>query len=164
MDDRQFDALTKALFAAKPSRRVALRRLAGGALATVFGGVALKGTAAQRVGIEARTCGQNCNPGADACNAGLHCGAGSEECVAIPDSKIHCTGNGDCDLDYETCNNGDNCVNTVADCKECHQNGDCVKSGTKCIDGSCKVPECTDNSDCSKKKKCNNKGECVKKN
>ncbi len=52
MDDRRFDELTKALVAAKPSRREALRRLAGGALAAVFGGLTLEGAAAQ-VGTEA---------------------------------------------------------------------------------------------------------------
>ena len=53
MDDRRFDALTKALAAAKPSRREALRRLAGGALATVLGGIALEEASAQTVGTEA---------------------------------------------------------------------------------------------------------------
>jgi hypothetical protein len=47
MDQRRFDELTKALVAAKPSRREALRRLAGGALATVFGGLALEEASAQ---------------------------------------------------------------------------------------------------------------------
>ena len=95
MDERRFDELTKSLVAAKPSRREALRRLAGGALATVFGGLALEGVSAQGVGTEARTCGQNCDKDSQ-CNAGLRCGEGSEECVAILSSKDSCTGNGGC--------------------------------------------------------------------
>jgi hypothetical protein len=160
MDERRFDELTKALVAAKPSRRVALRRLAGAALVTVFGGVALKGASAQRVGTEARTCGQGCSSNAQ-CNAGLQCGAGSGECVAKPDSEEKCTGNGDCPLDYETCNNNGKCVNTVGNCKECGKNGDC-ETGRICSNGSC-IKECKDNSDCGKNKKCKN-GKCVKKN
>jgi len=164
MDDRRFDALTKALVAAKPSRREALRRLAGGALATVFGGVALEGASA-KVRIEAKTCGQVCDIDSD-CNVGLQCGAESLECFAIPDTRNNCDNNGDCNSRNETCNGNGKCVNTVApsDCKECRKNNDCEESGTKCINGSCVVPECTDNSDCGKNKKCNNKGECVKKN
>src|SRR5215211_6241488 len=140
MDERRFDELTQALVAAKPSRREALRRLAGGALATVFGGVAFEGASAQRVGIELRACGQACTVAGSDCNAGLRCGTGSVKCVAIPASKQPCTGHGDCDLDYETCNNNDVCVNTVANCVQCHANSDCVEAGTKCIDGKCKVP------------------------
>ena len=95
MDERRFDELTKSLVAATPSRREALRRLAGGALATVFGGLALEEASAQRVGTEARTCGQVCGKD-EPCNAGLRCGADSEECVAIPSSKTRCSDNGDC--------------------------------------------------------------------
>jgi hypothetical protein len=160
MDERRFDALTKALVAAKPSRREALRRLAGGALATVFGSLALKGASAQDVGTAARTCGQRCNDDNE-CNAGLRCGEGSKECVAKPDSEEKCTGNGDCPLDYETCNNNGKCVNTVGNCKECGKNGDC-ETGRICSNGSC-IKECKDNSDCGKNKKCKN-GKCVKKN
>jgi hypothetical protein len=161
MDERRFDELTKALVAAKPSRRVALRRLAGAALVTVFGGVALEGASAQRVGTEARTCGQGCSSNAQ-CNAGLQCGAGSGECVAKPDSEEKCTGNGDCPLDYETCNNNGKCVNTVADCDECRENDDCEGTDV-CKDGSCRKRECEVNNDCGKNKKCKN-GKCVKKN
>src|SRR5215211_4772681 len=112
MDDRRFDALTKALVAAKPSRREALRRLAGGTLATVFGSVAVKGASAQ-VGIELKTCDGVCTADAQ-CNAGLRCGETSEECFAIPNSKDPCDNDGDCTNNYETCNNNDKCVNTVA--------------------------------------------------
>jgi hypothetical protein len=160
MDERRFDALTKALVAAKPSRREALRRLAGGALATVFGSLALKGASAQDFGIAARTCGQGCNDDNE-CNAGLRCATGSDKCLAIPDSEEKCTGNGDCPLDYETCNNNGKCVNTVGNCKECGKNGDC-ETGRICSNGSC-IKECKDNSDCGKNKKCKN-GKCVKKN
>ena len=139
MDDRRFDELTKALVVAKPSRREALRRLAGGALATVFGGVALEGASARRVGIEARTCGQNCNVAGDECNAGLLCGLGSEKCVAIPSSKQKCNGNGECISKNETCNNNGKCVNTVANCDYCFDKGDCP-AGEKCNkDGKCKA-------------------------
>ena len=127
MDERRFDELTKALVAAKPSRRVALRRLAGGALVTVFGGLALEGASAQRVGIEARTCGQGCSSNGQ-CNACLQCGAGSEECVAKPDSEDPCTGNGDCPENYETCNNSGKCVNSVGNCKDA-ASGDCERAG-----------------------------------
>jgi hypothetical protein len=161
MDDRRFDALTKALVTAKPSRRVALRRLAGGALATVLGSLTLKGASAQRVGTEARTCGQGCNDDNE-CNAGLRCATGSDKCLAIPNSGRNCTGNGDCPLDYETCNNNGKCVNTVADCDECRENGDC--DGTDvCTDGRCRKRECEVNNDCGKNKKCKN-GKCVKRN
>jgi hypothetical protein len=163
MDERRFDELTKALVGAKPSRREALRRLAGSALATVFGSVVLEGASAQRVGIAAKTCGQVCTADGD-CNFGLRCGAGSDECVAILPSKDPCDNNGDCDLRYETCNNNNGkCVNTVANCDQCFENDDCEGAGTKCIDGKCVVPDCTDNSDCGKNKKCR-KGECVRKN
>jgi len=135
MDERRFDALTKALVAARPSRREALRRLAGGALATVFGGLALKEASAQ-VGIEARTCGQFCGGSGD-CNAGLHCGAASGRCVAIPSSKSRCNGNGDCPRNYETCNSRGRCINTLADCEECRANGDCA-AGQRCRRGRCR--------------------------
>jgi hypothetical protein len=170
MDERRFDALTKALVAAKPSRREALRRLAGGALATVFGSLALKGTSAQGIGIQRRACGQRCDTNAE-CNAGLQCGAASEECFAIPSSKDNCSGNGDCDLDYETCNNNGRCVNTVApkDCIECNKNGDCEvpvdpsDPRTVCKDHVCIERECSNNDDCSKQKRCRD-GVCVRKN
>jgi hypothetical protein len=132
MDERRFDELTKALVAAKPSRREALRRLAGGALATVFGGLALEEASAQ-VGTEALTCGQFCRSDGD-CNAGLRCGAASEECFAISSSRTRCNGNADCPRNYETCNrNKDRCVNTLAgrDCDECRRDGDCP-SGQNC--------------------------------
>jgi hypothetical protein len=147
MDERRFDALTKSLVAAKPSRREALRHLAGGALATVFGGVALEGASAQRVGIAARTCGQRCDLDSQ-CNAGLQCGDASEECVAIPSSKTNCTGNGDCSRNYETCNNNGRCINTVAACDECFRNGDCEEANTICSNGRCIEAECTDAADC----------------
>ncbi len=162
MDERRFDELTKALVAAKPSRREALRRLAGGALAAVFGGVALEGASAQRVGIEARTCGQNCNVDGDDCNAGLRCGAGSTDCVAIVSSKTNCNGNDGCPEKYETCNNNGKCVNTVANCNECFDKDDC-EGGRVCNNGKCIEPDCTENSDCGKNKRCR-KGECVRKN
>ena len=148
MDERRFDALTKALVAAKPSRREALRRLAGGALATVFGGVALEGASAQ-VGIEAKTCGQVCTAHTD-CNAGLRCGEASDRCVAIPDSKDPCDSNGDCDLNYETCNRNEKCINTLApsDCPECRENGDCAGTDEICSNGRCIDRECTDAADC----------------
>jgi hypothetical protein len=161
MDERRFDALTKALVAAKPSRREALRRLAGGALATVFGSLALKGASAQDVGTAARTCGQGCNND-DECNAGLRCTTtGSEKCLAIPNSGDNCNSNEGCTSKFETCNNNGKCVNTVGNCKECGKNGDC-ETGRICSNGSC-IKECKDNSDCGKNKKCKN-GKCVKKN
>jgi hypothetical protein len=92
---------------------------------------------------------------------GLRCGEGSKECVAIPDSKTNCNGNDGCPSKYETCNNNGKCVNTVADCKECHENGDC-DADQVCKDGSC-VDKCKDNSDCGKNKKCKD-GKCVKRN
>jgi hypothetical protein len=163
MDQRRFDELTKALVAAKPSRRDALRRLAGGALATVFGGVVIEKAAAQ-AGIELKTCGQVCTVDTQ-CNAGLRCGTASEECFAIPDSRDPCDNNGDCDLNYETCNNNGKCVNTVAPsgCDECDRNGDCEGTDMICSNGKCIERECTDNSDCGRNKKCKN-GKCVKRN
>jgi hypothetical protein len=138
LDERRFDALTKALVAAKPSRREALRRLAGGALATVFGGLALEQASAQ-VGIQRRACGQPCNGNGD-CNAGLRCAARSEECLAIPSSGDRCTGNSDCSRNFETCNqNNDKCINTLA--------------GRDC-------PECLHDRDCPSGQNCNNKGRC----
>ena len=160
MDERRFDELTKALVAAKPSRRAALRRLAGGGLATVFGALARTAAAANDVGIEARTCGQRCDSDSQ-CNAGLRCGEASEECFAIPGSRHNCSGNGDCAKPYETCNNNGKCVNTVGDCEECRRNGDCKGAGAECNDGRCDVPQCVDNDDCGKNKKCR-KGECVR--
>jgi Cys-rich repeat protein len=137
MDGPRFDELTKALGAAKPSRREALHRLAGGALATVFGGLALEEASAQ-VGTEARTCGQFCRRNGN-CNAGLRCGARSEECFAIPSSRTRCSGNGDCRRNYETCNRNDRCVNTLAprDCPECRRDGDCAE-GERCRQGRCR--------------------------
>jgi hypothetical protein len=162
MDERRFDALTKALVAAKPSRREALRRLAGGALATVFGSLALKGASAQDVGTAARTCGQGCNND-DECNAGLRCTTtGSEKCLAIPNSGDNCNSNEGCTSKFETCNNNGKCVNTVADCDECRENDDCEGTDV-CKDGSCRKRECEVNNDCGKNKKCKN-GKCVKKN
>jgi hypothetical protein len=164
MDDRRFDELTKALVAEKPSRRDALRRLAGGALAAVFGGVAIEGVSAQRVGIEARTCGQRCDTDAQ-CNAGLQCGEITGRCFAIPDSRNSCTGNGDCTRNFETCNNNDRCVNTVAptDCDECSRTGDCEDAGRICSNGRCIIEECRDSGDCGRpdRWRCRN-GRCIR--
>jgi hypothetical protein len=161
MDDRRFDALTKALVAAKPSRRVALRRLAGGTLATVFGGVSLKGASARRVGIEAKTCGQVCDVDGD-CNAGLRCGTASDECFAILDSRDDCDNNGDCSSHNETCSDNGKCVNTVGDCRECRKDNDCDDATRViCSDGKC--VECKKNNDCNNDEKCK-KNKCVKKN
>jgi hypothetical protein len=160
MDDRRFDELTKALVAAKPSRREALRRLAGGALATVFGGLALEEASAQ-VGIEARTCLQFCNKNRP-CNAGLHCGAASEQCFAIPSSKERCSGNGDCNRNYETCSSRNRCINTLAGgCRECRRDGDCLEANARCRDGRCRKPECNSDNDCRRRERCNGKGRCV---
>ena len=165
MDERRFDELTKALIAAKPSRRAALRRLAGGALATVFGGFALEQASAQ-VGIEARTCDQLCNKNSD-CNAGLQCGDDTGRCFAIPDSKEPCTGNGDCDLNFETCNRNERCINTLApsDCDECEVSGDCEGTDKTCSNGRCFDRECTANSDCPhpNRQRCR-QGRCVRRN
>jgi hypothetical protein len=137
MDDRRFDELTKTLVAAKPSRREALRHLAGGALATVFGGLALEEASARRVGIELRTCGQRCDTDAQ-CNAGLRCGQDSGKCNAILSSKSNCSGNGECSRNFETCNNNGRCINTVASgCPECRENGDCA-TDQRCRDGRCR--------------------------
>ena len=159
MDERRFDALTKSLVAAKPSRREALRRLAGGALATVFGGLAIEEASAQ-FQAAARTCGQRCNAD-DECNAGLQCGAASEECLAIPSSKDNCSGNGDCTRNYETCNNNGRCINTVGACDECFRSGDCEGTDTICSNGRCIVEECRENSDCSPRRRCR-QGRCVR--
>ncbi len=160
MDERRFDDLTKALVAAKPSRREALRRLAGGALATVFGGLALEEASAQ-FRTEARTCGQRCDLDAQ-CNAGLRCGTASHECFAITSSKQTCTGNGDCTRNYETCNNNGRCINTVGDCDECSRDGDCVGSGTICSNGRC-IQGCTSDTDCRRRERCR-RGRCVNRN
>jgi hypothetical protein len=148
MDDRRFDALTKALVVAKPSRREALRRLAGGALATVFGGLALEEASAQ-VGIAAKTCGQFCEIHDD-CNAGLRCGAATDRCFAIPDSRERCDGNGECELRYETCSRNGRCVNSLApgDCPECRRSGDCEGADRICDNGRCIERECTEHADC----------------
>jgi Cys-rich repeat protein len=163
MDERRFDQLTKSLVATKPSRREALRRFAGGALATVFGSLALEGASAQ-VGIEAKTCGQVCTDDGQ-CNAGLQCGAASEECFAIPDTRDNCDNNGDCTSTFETCSDNGKCVNTVAPsgCDECDRNGDCEDAGRICSNHRCIVPECTDNSDCPHRRRCRN-GRCVRRN
>jgi hypothetical protein len=161
MDERRFDELTKALVAPKPSRREALRRLAGGVLATVFGGLALEEASAQ-VGIEARTCNQFCRGDAE-CNAGLQCGAVSEQCFAIPDSRTRCDGNGDCSRNFETCNRNNRCVNTLAPdgCDECRRHGDCEAAEARCVDGRCLEPECTVNDDCRRGERCNRDRQCV---
>jgi hypothetical protein len=161
MDERRFDALTKALVAAKPSRRVALRRLASGALATVFGGVSLKEASARRVGIEAKTCGRVCDVDGD-CNAGLRCGTASDECFAILDSRDDCDNDGDCSSRNETCSDNGKCVNTVGDCRECRKDNDCDDATRViCSDGKC--VECKKSNDCNNGEKCK-KDKCVKKN
>jgi hypothetical protein len=157
MDERRFDELTKALVAAKPSRREALRRLAGGALATVFGGLALEEATAQ-VQTEARTCGQVCDKNKP-CNVGLRCGQESGECIAIPSTKDRCSNDSDCNR-IEECNSKDKCVNTFAGgCRECRKNGDC-DGNERCKDGKCK-PECRNNGDCGNNERCKD-GKCVK--
>ena len=163
MDDRRFDELTKALVATRPSRRETLRRLTGGALAAVFGGLAIEGASAQ-FGTEARMCGQFCRRDTD-CNAGLQCGEASEECFAIPDSKDRCSGNGECVKRYETCNRNDRCINTVApdDCDECRQDRDCNEAGARCKDRKCVAAECRNNDDCRRNEKCR-RGRCVDRN
>jgi hypothetical protein len=161
MDERRFDQLAKALGAATPSRREALRRVAGGALATVFGGLALEEASAQ-LGSKARTCGQFCQGDGD-CNAGLQCGATSERCFAIPDSRDNCSGNGDCSRNFETCKNNRRCVNTLApkDCEECRKDGDCEVEGARCNDGRCLEPECETDEDCRPRERCNARRRCV---
>jgi hypothetical protein len=149
MDDRRFDELTKSLVTAKPSRREALRRLAGGALATVFAGLALEGASAQRVGTEAKTCGQVCTADGQ-CNAGLQCGEASDRCFAIRDSRDPCDNNGDCTRNFETCSDNGRCVNTLAPsgCDECDRTGDCEDVELICSNGRCIKAECTEASDC----------------
>lgn len=138
MDERRFDELTKALVTAKPSRREALRRLAGGALATVFGGLALEGASAE-VDAEAYnlTCQQNdakfyckaeandvtpCKSGACLC-AKKKGGGGvciQEPSGGCPTKRNKCRDAGDC-------GSGETCI-VVSGC--CGNNrGKCV---TKC--------------------------------
>ena len=141
MDDRRFDALTKALAAANPSRREALRRLAGGALATVFGGVALEGASAQ-VGTEAfnLVCRQEgakffCTEGTPAnevttCKSlasGCVCArkkGGGQVCVQQPSTgcptrRNKCRDAGDCD-------SGETCI-LVSGCCDGSNRGKCVQ-------------------------------------
>jgi hypothetical protein len=142
MDDRRFDALTKALAATKPSRREALRRLAGGALATVFGGVALEEVSAQDVGIEAYNlvCKQEgakffCTEGTPAnevttCKSlasGCVCArkkGGGQVCVqqpstGCPTKRNKCRDAGDCD-------SGETCI-LVSGCCDGSNRGKCVQ-------------------------------------
>ena len=142
MDDRRFDALTKALVAAKPSRREALRRLAG-ALATVFGGLAVEDASAQDFGAEAfdLTCQQTgvefyCTEGTPAnevttcksADSGCLCAlkkGGGVACVkqpstGCPTKKNKCRKSGDC-------GSGETCI-LVSDCCPNNPNrGKCVK-------------------------------------
>ena len=156
MDTNAFDALVRG-FGTRGSRRAAVMGLAAGLF-----GLGTAKSAAAPVGVEALTCGQYCEEDAE-CNAGLRCGAASEECVKIPNSKQHCNDNGDCPAIYETCKSNGRCANTLApkDCPECRKDGDCAVTGAHCIDGLCLEPECTSDDDCRRRERCNGKGRCV---
>jgi hypothetical protein len=90
MDERRFDELTKTLVAGTPSRREALRRVMGGALAAVFGGVVLEEGAAQDVGTEAfnLTCRGN-NPPNTFCRGARpgNCGRAASGCVCAEEKR-----------------------------------------------------------------------------
>jgi hypothetical protein len=121
MDERRFDELTRALVAATPSRRETLRRLTGGALAAIFGGLALDQASAGQVGTEAydSTCeGQStiCFGGS---NAGA-CGLSGTDCVCAKSKER---------------DKGRRCVEQVANCRQartCKRDRNCRK-GEVCI-------------------------------
>ena len=142
MDERRFDELTKALVAAKPSRRDALRRFAGGALAAVFGGFALEESSAQEVGTEAfnLVCKQEgakffCTEGTPAnevttCKSlasgcvGARTKGGGQACVEPPatggpSKKEKCKKGSDC-------GSGETCI-LVSGCCGGSNRGKCVK-------------------------------------
>jgi hypothetical protein len=137
MDERRFDELTKALVAAKPSRREALRRLAGGALATVFAGLALEEASAQ-IGTEAfdATCeqpgtnffcfsdapGSPCKGGECVCARRKE---GGRVCVVEPATNTCPTRRTDCN-DRRDCDAGHACI-LVPKCCEDSRRGRCVK-------------------------------------
>jgi hypothetical protein len=155
MDRNAFDALVRG-FGSRRSRRAAAKGLAAGLL-----GLGTARGAAARVRPEALACGEFCGGDAE-CNAGLRCGADSEQCFAVPDSKTRCNSNGDCAADYETCNANGRCANTVAPdgCAECRRDGDCAEAGARCTDGLCVAPECAADTDCRRRERCR-RGRCV---
>jgi hypothetical protein len=137
MDERRFDALTKALVAAKPSRREALRRLAGGTLATVFGGLALEEASAQ-FGTQAfnLTC-RGDNPPETYCKGGRpgDCGREADGCVCAQEKrgKAVCVEQpvDDCPTRNEACRrtsdcgSGELCIRVSA-C-DCRHSGMCAR-------------------------------------
>jgi hypothetical protein len=141
MDEQRFDALTKALVAAKPSRREALRRLAGGALATVFGGVSLEAASA-KFGTEAfnETCVGQSNTLCKGATPG-QCGRPNDGCICAlpkdPDNGPQCvqqpdrvrcpSRRTDC-RENRDCETGESCI-LVSDCPRCAGNsrGFCAK-------------------------------------
>jgi hypothetical protein len=141
MDGPRFDALTKSLVAAKPSRREALRRLAGGAVAAVFGVHALEGASAQDVGTEAfnLTC-RGTNPPNIYCQGGNpgDCGRPGSGCVCGKEKR---TGDAVC---VEQPQGG-----CPAPRNSCQRSSDCGQ-GEACI----KLKGCCGN---------NNRGKCVNK-
>ena len=94
MDDRRFDALTRALAAGTASRRAALRLLLGGGLAA---GLARPRGAAAQVGIAANK--GSCRAPGDVCDGDADCC--SERCEA---GRCLCRKRGAaCDVDRACC-------------------------------------------------------------
>ena len=139
MDERRFDELTKSLVAAKPSRREALRRLAGGALATVFGGLALEEATAQGVGTQAYnlTC-RGTNPPEVYCKGGRpgDCGRPETGCVCAKEKRTGdavcvvqpaggCPTNRNNCRESRDCGSGEVCINLSGCCTD--RRGKCAK-------------------------------------
>jgi hypothetical protein len=139
MDESRFDELTKVLGAATPSRREALRRLMGGALAAVFGGLALEEVAAQDFGTEAYdlTCRGNNRP--DTYCKGARpgdCGLQADGCVCAEEKRGKavcveqppggCPGRRDDCKRSSDCRSGELCIRVSA-CG-CKRSGMCARA------------------------------------
>ena len=126
-----FDELTKTLTVGPPSRRQALRLLAGGALATVFGwGVGVEGASAA---IEAertdRSCADKAAISNTRCPRFRHCRrdfcacartvGGDKKCVDLRSG--HCPTIDECDGDRD-CPSGAVCVKVGACCGNTRRN------------------------------------------
>lgn len=158
MDGERFDQIVRTLGRGLP-RRVAIKAVAGGALAAVLTRIGANEAAAacvpagKRCERGDRCCaGASCKGGKCACDRGLKdCGKVCTECCTNGDCPSRVCRNGSCRA--ASCADGvKNADETDVDCggacpkcqdgKRCAAAGDCV-SGV-CTDGTCRAPACPD--------------------
>jgi hypothetical protein len=155
MDAERFDALARALSAAR-TRRGFAKTLAGGGLAAVLGGQGASGAeaACKAPGTKCRHATECCS---GSCKKRRHhrrgtcreCGGGTSFCAA----RLACANQGECCLDIQ-CGAGEHCCSNGA-CKECCEEAHCFAIDPKLHCFVFRCVECDTNNDCPPNQECN---------